>query len=67
MDNVELKDWLEKIDGKLDATIIQTTKTNGRVNKLEGRIDSVEKVLWFAFGTIITIGGFIFQHWISKS
>jgi len=66
MQNNELKDWLEKIDGKLDETIIQTTKTNGRVNKVEGRLDSVEKVLWVAFGAIVTMGGFIFQHWISK-
>ena len=37
---------LEAIDGKfdekLDRILIQTTKTNGRVNGLEGRVNKIE-------------------------
>jgi hypothetical protein len=45
MTNVEFKEWLEKIDHKLDLVHTQTTKTNGRVNSLE-RFRSI--VLWIS-------------------
>lgn len=56
----------EKFDGKLDAILVQTTKTNGRVNGLEAWKAQVNKVLWSILGIILTVAGFYFQNYLSK-
>ena len=65
--NREIDYHFETINGKLDAILAQTTKTNGRVTKCEESISNVKtsgKVANWAFGLtiplIITMGIWIF-------
>jgi hypothetical protein len=68
-----IKERIERIEVCLDTNttitqqiLVQATKTNGRVNNLEGRVDTIIKVIWFTLGVLITFGGFYIQHWINK-
>ena len=77
MTNEELKELMEKLDKKIDEgnkisndTLIQATKTNGRVNKLEDTVATQRKMLNFIgtsfFVFALTCIGFVFQHWLNK-
>jgi predicted HAD superfamily Cof-like phosphohydrolase len=68
-----IRERIERIEVCLDTNttitqqiLVQATKTNGRVNNLEGRVDTIIKVIWFTVGSLITFGGFYIQHWINK-
>jgi hypothetical protein len=68
--NRELKAMFNNIDGKLDAITTQTTKTNGRVNKLEERQDKTDQWQSYMKGglsvltlLVVPVVIYILLHW----
>ena len=64
LDRLEAID--KKFDDKLDAILIQTTKTNGRVSSLEDWRKHIGKIVWSIVGVLTTIIGFYIEKQINK-
>ena len=64
LDRLEAMD--KKYDDKLDAILIQTTKTNGRVSVLEDWKKTIGKVVSVIVGFGVTVAGYFFEKEINK-
>lgn len=67
--NRELNAIFRRIDEKLDAIVTQTTKTNGRMNKAEDNIHTLEtkqEGLAIKVGAIVFVASTTFVYLLNK-
>lgn len=63
---IRLEEKLDSIAKVGTDTLIQATKTNGRVNNLESRVDRIMKSTWLIAGGFGSIVGGIIVHYLTK-
>ncbi|NBQ41617.1 MAG: hypothetical protein EBU23_03380 [Mycobacteriaceae bacterium] len=76
MTNAEIGRVLERVEsaivshgGKLDAIIVQTTKTNGRVDRHDDQLRDIEQTVGWAWrlviGLNVTVIGGVVVWWVT--
>jgi len=60
-----IMDRLTSLEEKIDKILVQTTKTNGRVDRIEEWRKSQSKLLWWGMGIVATVIILFIQKYIS--
>jgi hypothetical protein len=60
-----MMDRLTSLEEKIDRILVQTTKTNGRVDRIEEWRKSQSKLVWWGMGILATIIILFIQKYIS--
>jgi hypothetical protein len=60
-----MMDRLTSLEEKIDKILVQTTKTNGRVDRIEEWRKSQSKLLWWGMGIVATVIILFIQKYIS--
>ena len=60
-----MMDRLTSLEEKIDKILIQTTKTNGRVDRIEDWRKNQSKIVWWGMGILATIIILFIQKYIS--
>jgi len=60
-----MMDRLTSLEEKIDKILVQTTKTNGRVDRIEDWRKNQSKIVWWGMGILATIIILIIQKYIS--
>ena len=60
-----MMDRLTSLEEKIDKILVQTTKTNGRVDRIEDWRKSQSKLLWWGMGIVATVIILFIQKYIS--
>lgn len=63
IDRLEAMD--KKFDHKLEQILVQTTKTNGRVNSLEAWRKQIDRIIWWVVGAVVAVAAYFIKDWIS--
>jgi len=60
-----MMDRLTSLEEKIDKILVQTTKTNGRVDRIEDWRKNQSKIVWWGMGILATIIILFIQKYIS--
>jgi len=60
-----MMDRLTSLEEKIDKILVQTTKTNGRVDRIEDWRKNQSKIVWWGMGILATVIILFIQKYIS--